>query len=139
MSSAQRRLFTVSELDENSLAYNMPSCYKVDGDLSCEKLHEALCELVKRHEALRTGFETKNGEPVQIIYDDAEIDFKEYSIDESINECFRKFVKPFKLSKPSLFRIHIVTDRYNQKYFMFDIPHIISDGMSMGLFIRELS
>lgn len=139
MSSAQRRLFTVSELDENSLAYNMPSCYKVDGDLSCEKLHEALCELVKRHEALRTGFETKNGEPVQIIYDDAEIDFKEYSIDESINECFRKFVKPFKLSKPSLFRIHIVTDRYNQKYFMFDMHHIISDGMSMGLFIRELS
>lgn len=53
MSSAQKRLFALYEIDKNSIAYNIPSLYKIEGEINIVKLNDAVIQLVNRHEILR--------------------------------------------------------------------------------------
>ncbi len=139
MSSAQKRIFIVSQFDETHTAYNMPMVYVVHGDLDIEKLKYAFDRLVCRHEVLRTRFYMKQNEAVQEIMDSCRIDFEyEESSNFNVDEAVRKFVRPFDFMEGCLLRIKVV--RYCDSYYLFiDTHHIISDGMSVSIMFRELS
>ncbi|MCY8014874.1 AMP-binding protein, partial [Bacillus haynesii] len=71
VSSAQKRMYVLQQLDEDGTGYNMPATLKLTGPLDRARLDEVFRQLIRRHESLRTSFETgADGEPVQCIHDD---------------------------------------------------------------------
>ena len=112
----------------------------VEGELDKLALERAFQELVKRHESFRTWFEFIEGEPAQRIAKTVEfkIEYHEAEV-TNIDRFMSEFVRPFDLSQAPLFRIKLVKMGINQHLLMFDMHHIISDGTSMGILIRELT
>lgn len=142
MSSAQKRLYIMNELDDTKRSYNMPAGLKVTGKIDLDKLNDAFKQLIQRHEVLRTGFVMKDGQPVQRIatYVDAFIEYESISnsIEVDVKKMLSEFVRPFDLSSPPLIRIKIVELSEEESILLFDMHHIISDGMSMNIIISDL-
>jgi hypothetical protein len=67
LSFAQQRMWFVDQLEPGTGAYNIPGAVRLKGTLDTDALSHALTEIVRRHEVLRTRFETRGGHPVQII------------------------------------------------------------------------
>ncbi len=140
VSSAQKRMFILNQLETNDTAYNMPAAFKVKGSLDKEQFEKALQKFVQRHETLRTSFELINGEPVQRVHE--EINFTlNYSkgAEANIKHIFQAFVRPFDLNKAPLLRIELVELDENKHVVLFDMHHIISDGVSVGILVKELA
>ncbi|MGG7175941.1 amino acid adenylation domain-containing protein, partial [Clostridium paraputrificum] len=138
MSSVQKRIYLIWQMEKESIAYNMPSYYKLKGRVRVEDIEKSLNELINRHEILRTSFVMKDGDLVQKILNKVEID---YSYEESINgitEIISEFTKPFDLNVGKLLRVKVVK-REEEYYLLIDMHHIVSDGMSIGIFIKEFS
>jgi amino acid adenylation domain-containing protein len=139
MSSTQKRIYLINQMDVNSTAYNMPQKLKLIGEVSPDAIRKALQEMINRHEILRTDFIMVNGEPVQKIKEAAEADFA-YEEDTKTpeSELMKIFVKPFDLGSSPLVRMKLVK-RQDHSLLMIDMHHIVGDGMSMGTFIREFT
>ncbi|MGX5439997.1 non-ribosomal peptide synthase/polyketide synthase [Bacillus thuringiensis] len=140
LSSAQRRLYILNKIEGSGVSYNIPFAMKVKGDLDIRQFEKAFHRLIERHEVLRTSFVMVDGEPVQKI--EREIDFQvtyrevgTNKIDDMINE----FVKPFDLEKAPLLRVEIIHVTDDEHVMVLDMHHIISDGVSMGIFTQELA
>ncbi|MEM7584609.1 MAG: condensation domain-containing protein, partial [Acidobacteriota bacterium] len=67
LSSGQRRLWFLEQLEPGRTAYNMPAMVRLRGRLEVEVLRRALDEIFRRHEILRARFADERGEPRQII------------------------------------------------------------------------
>ncbi|WP_218031513.1 condensation domain-containing protein, partial [Paenibacillus kobensis] len=76
MSSAQMRLYLINQMDDVGIAYNMPAGIEIYGSLDMERMKYALEQLTIRHEALRTSFHMLDGEPVQKIAQEVELELK---------------------------------------------------------------
>ncbi|MCP5053181.1 MAG: hypothetical protein GY940_38810, partial [bacterium] len=68
VSNSQRRLWILNQFEAENIAYNMPSVFRIKGDLDMEALENAFRVLVQRHESLRTIFTTAEGVPKQRIH-----------------------------------------------------------------------
>ncbi len=140
MSSAQKRVYVLSQLGGGGITYNMPSALRIEGNIDTERLQAAFSQLIERHETLRTSFKTIDGELVQWV--DDHVDFTvgyEEATEEKGKEIVRNFVKPFDLSKAPLLRAGLVKLKNDIYILMFDMHHIISDGVSMEILLREFS
>ena len=139
LSSAQKRMYYSSSLDNNSTLYNIAGGIIVDKILDINKLQECFNTLINKHEALRTHFDIKNNEVVQIIDDN--INF-ELTLDnantDDLNKIYTDFVKHFDLSKAPLFRTKLVKLENHKMLILLDMHHIISDGTSLGILLQEL-
>jgi amino acid adenylation domain-containing protein len=136
-SSAQKRLYFLYEFDKESLNYNMPELYKLDGEIEINRIEDAVKMVIDKHESLRTTFKVIRGEPVQIIHDCSEFKVKQINISKSINEYFvDAFITPFNLNTGPLFRIELVNAN-NEWYLLMDMHHIITDGSSQKIFIED--
>lgn len=135
MSSAQKRLFVINELDDSHVAYNMPLLMEVKGNLEYEKVKYVFMKLVERHEALRTSFCIINEEAVQKIHENVNLDIDYIEIET----CeMSDLVRPFDLENPPLIRIRMIKTK-DKKYLFFDMHHIISDAFSMNILVNEFS
>uniref|UniRef100_UPI0028AFB3B6 condensation domain-containing protein n=1 Tax=Lacrimispora sp. TaxID=2719234 RepID=UPI0028AFB3B6 len=140
MSHAQKRIYTIEMLmDERSTVYNVPTFFKLTGSLNLNKLKNSFIELVKRHEIFRTQFDEMGEKFLQIICDDISFDFVIENADKSelYDKC-KEFIRPFDIKKAPLFRIKVLNFGNNEYLFMFDIHHIIFDGASESLIIKEI-
>ncbi|MCK4259635.1 MAG: non-ribosomal peptide synthase/polyketide synthase, partial [Halanaerobiales bacterium] len=147
-SSAQKRMYMLQQFDLSSTSYNMPSVLEIEGKLNLELVEKAFDELIKRHETLRTSFDTIDEKIVQRVNSLADVevefnyvDFVEYleKTDKNIEELIKEFIRPFDLSKTSLFRVEIIQLEEDKYILMFDMHHIISDGISMEIFVDEFA
>lgn len=140
LSSAQKRVYYGSYiLDSSSVSYNLPGGIFMDKIPDIERLETCFKKLIERNESLRTYFEIENGVPVQKICKD--FNFKIDIInatDDNINNYFVDFVKPFDLSKAPILRVRLIRLLDNTALLLFDTHHIISDGTSMQILIRDL-
>jgi amino acid adenylation domain-containing protein len=137
VSSAQRRLFILNQFEGASTNYNITEV-RPQGPLNRERLEYTIRELLKRHEAFRTSFEMVDGEPVQKIHKSVELEINYIDTsEEKLNETIREFVKPFDLSKPPLLRVAAMKINESRHVLVFDIHHIISDGVSMSILDYE--
>ena len=127
-SDAQMRVYTAQCLNTDSTTYNVPFAFKVD-EVDINRLQGAFDRLVARHESLRTYFENRDGQIMQVSDDSAKCRV------EILNSGdISAFIRPFDLSKAPLMRAGIYKNTV-----MIDIHHIISDGGSMPIFFRELN
>ena len=148
LSSSQRRLWILSQLEAGNAAYNMPGVYVFDGDLDVAALTKAFDTLIERHESLRTIFTTNEvGEAVQVIKTAAQTGFHIGQFDlrgandiaKAVQEQVQQqFATPFDLSKGPLLRAGLIQTADKQWVFTYMMHHIISDGWSMGVLINEL-
>ncbi|WP_327195511.1 non-ribosomal peptide synthase/polyketide synthase [Paenibacillus alvei] len=138
LSSAQKRLYILNQLEGGELSYNIPGAMLLEGELDRQRFAEAFCGLVARHETLRTGFEMVKGEAVQRIYEEAAFQVEYVQISgEQAEETVRQFVRPFDLAKPPLLRVGLAELAPDRHILMFDTHHIVSDGVSMDVLIEE--
>ena len=139
LSSAQKRIYYSSSLENNSTLYNISGGIIIDKTLDIKRLQECFYTLVNRHEALRTHFNIVDNEIIQIIDDN--IDFKlnlENTDTDDISKICSDFVKPFDLSKAPLFRTKLFKLNNNKSLLLLDMHHIISDGTSLNILLQEL-
>ncbi|MFJ8520734.1 condensation domain-containing protein, partial [Lysinibacillus xylanilyticus] len=140
-SSAQKRMYMLQEIDKDSIAYNMPVSMEILGDLDLSRFKKAFARLVERHETLRTSFHSKEDKIVQEVHKskDIKIEIEDVYSEEEIKEKIKGFIKPFNLGHVPLFSVSLLRLEKYRHIMLFDMHHIISDGFSMALLIREFN
>ncbi|MBT6048445.1 MAG: amino acid adenylation domain-containing protein, partial [Candidatus Scalindua sp.] len=148
LSFAQSRIWFIDRMEGSSVEYNMPEALRLKGDLDITALERAIHEIVRRHESLRTHFEEIDGRPVQVIKDEVNIDIpiidltgmKEKEQEHEVKRIIRNEAeKAFDLSKGTVLRVRIIKLTDNEHILLRTFHHIVSDGWSMGVFLREFS
>ncbi|MCA1615651.1 MAG: amino acid adenylation domain-containing protein [Acidobacteria bacterium] len=148
LSFAQQRLWFIDRLTLDSSFYNIPQALRLDGRLDVPTLGRSLNEIVRRHEALRTSFTDSGGRAVQIVNDPAPLglplaDLSHLPEAEREREALRLAVeeahRPFDLSAAPLMRAGLLRLGAQEHILLVTTHHIVSDGWSMGVFVRELS
>lgn len=127
-SPAQMRIYTAQSMGEDSRAYHVPYVFRVR-QLDPDRLSQAVHVLLQRHEMLRTRFENRDGRIIQIV--EEQVDFQ---VEERKNSDWGTFIRPFDLTKAPLMRIG-----FHENTVMIDMHHIITDGRSISIFMRELN
>ena len=127
-------------IEGGGTSYNIAETVIIEGNLDRDKFEGAFKKLVERHEALRTSFEMRDGELVQRVYQ--KVDFQAGYLEageENANDLAEEFLKPFDLSKAPLLRITLVKTGPEKHRLFFDMHHIIANGKSMGILVKELA
>lgn len=140
VSSAQKRMLILNQLDPHSTVYNLPVAMILEGTLDKARLEHAISSLVARHESLRTSFHTINGEPVSRIHEQGHLPIVYLeTAEEQVNEVILGFMQPFDLETAPLCRVGLVKLAENRHVLIIDMHHIISDGVSSQLILNDFS
>ncbi|MCY7283313.1 MAG: amino acid adenylation domain-containing protein, partial [Cyanobacteria bacterium CAN_BIN43] len=148
LSFAQQRLWFFDRLEPNSSAYNMPGAVRLQGQLDLVVLERALQEIVRRHEFLRTNFISQDGQPIQVIHQSGSwqmtsIDLQHLPVstrEEKIQQLAAvEAEQPFALDTDPLMRAKLLLVSATERILLLTMHHIISDGWSMGLFVKEIA
>ncbi|TCP67308.1 non-ribosomal peptide synthetase [Baia soyae] len=138
VSSAQKRMYIMNEMAPDSTAFNITSTMVIRGELDYGWFENIFNQLVKRHESLRTSFELVDGEPVQIIHDEVAFTIEMMEAKwENVHQVMKRFIRPFDLKKEPLIRVGLIQVEPTVHLFIIDMHHIISDGTSIGIMIKE--
>jgi len=144
LSFAQQRLWIIEKMFPGTTAYNIPSSFTVRGFLNRQALEKALAAMVQRHASLRTTFAQKGNQPIQIVHDhlDIPLGYLDVSAEENPLAAMQEWVDadswmPFDLEKGPLLRVSLVKLGAEHFGIVQNFHHIISDGWSFAVFIRE--
>ena len=146
LSFAQQRLWFLDRLEPESPFYNVPVAVRLLGRLELPALAAALREIVRRHEALRTRFVETAGGPVQAVA--AEIPVEIPAVDlsrlppsereaEAVRLAHDEARRPFDLGRGPLLRVSLLRLGEEEGLLFAVFHHIVSDGWSLGVFLRE--
>jgi amino acid adenylation domain-containing protein len=148
LSFAQQRLWFFNQLDPGNSAYNIPAAGRIMGPLNLAALEQCLNEIVKRHESLRTTFGKVDGRPTQVIAPTLTIklpvvDLRKLPAGERETEVRRLVTaeaqRPFDLSQGPLLRGTVLRLGDEEYVGLLTMHHIVSDGWSTGILIREMA
>ncbi|MBA3455841.1 MAG: non-ribosomal peptide synthetase, partial [Deltaproteobacteria bacterium] len=141
-SFAQSRLWFLDQLEPGSATYNYPIVLRLSGVLDVAALESALRELLARHEALRTTFVEKDGEPHQVVHASIDLDITRIDVaseEEAEPLISRATHMPFDLATGPLLRATLLRMRGDAHVLVLCIHHIATDGWSAGILLREMS
>ena len=146
LSNAQKRLWILDQMEEDSFAYNMPTSLELLGLLDFGALKRAFEAVIQRHESLRTVFISRNAEPRQKILPAIDAPINQIRIDPGdtaaaqIQTLFQRYaIEPFNLESGPLIRALLVKKDDTCHYLFINMHHIISDGWSIGVLVREIN
>jgi len=148
LSFAQERLWFLDRLRPGDPTYNMPAALRARGELSPPLLEAILGEVVRRHEALRTTFQPREGRPAQVIAPPSpwtlpRVDLAGLPADIGLAEAGRlaqeEAVRPFDLERGPLLRAALLRLGPAEHVLLLAMHHIVSDGWSMGVLVREIA
>jgi amino acid adenylation domain-containing protein len=144
VSSPQRRLFVLQQLQPANLSYNSTQTIILPDHLDVARVEEAFNVLGLRHESLRTSFLMVGGEPVQRIHKVARIEVETFGHAGSggavrPDDVIRGFVRPFDLERPPLIRVGVLFVDKLRSILLVDFHHIIADGASLSVLGREFT
>ncbi|MBJ6364094.1 SDR family NAD(P)-dependent oxidoreductase [Paenibacillus sp. GCM10012307] len=138
-SHAQRRMFLAFKRQPQNTSNNQFRVSLLNIRIEPERMELAVRRLIDRHEVLRTAVTSMDGEIVQLIRDQADFQLAYWQADEEeAQEIIYRFRQPFDLNAPPLFRLGLVKVEEDKYYLLYDAHHIITDGISMEIFMREL-
>jgi amino acid adenylation domain-containing protein len=149
--SAQKRLYILYQMDQQGVGYNIPSFQVLEGEIDKIRLEQTFKMLIARHESLRTSFHMIIDEPVQRIHNkvEFEIEYKDLATEGTEVEKKKRrreedekiriedFVRYFDLTEAPLLRVRLVKEKEDRHILMVDMHHIISDGTSMNILIKD--
>ncbi|MGE5339901.1 MAG: amino acid adenylation domain-containing protein [Candidatus Omnitrophota bacterium] len=139
LSSAQKRLYLLQQMDTASVGYNMPFILNVENTIDKSRLEQALKKLIARHDSLRTSFEMIDEAPVQRIHDTVafEMEYEETGVFSGIQDIPRSFIRPFDLSNAPLLRSQLLHTSDGRNIWLIDLHHIVSDGTSQSILTSD--
>ncbi|MGA9768569.1 MAG: amino acid adenylation domain-containing protein, partial [Blastocatellia bacterium] len=147
LSYAQQRLWFFEQLEPGTPVYNIPVALRLTGSLNIAALEACLNRLIRRHEILRTCFQTIRATPLQRVVDSYNLGLAMVDLtaleDEARAEQSRRVAEAearrgFDLSRLPLIRARIVKQGVDESVLIVVMHHIITDGWSMGVMIREI-
>jgi amino acid adenylation domain-containing protein/non-ribosomal peptide synthase protein (TIGR01720 family) len=142
LSLAQRQIWYQEIICPGNIAYNIPIALRLMGDLDRKSLEEAFRKIISRHEILRTTFAIENGEPVQLIHAEQEFYLEQKIITSPLDvekQLAAASRQPFNLVKGPLMRGILYQIQPREHILLVNLHHIISDGWSLGIFVKELT
>ncbi|HEX6716527.1 MAG TPA: condensation domain-containing protein, partial [Pyrinomonadaceae bacterium] len=148
LSFAQQRLWFLDQLEPEGNSYRSMTGARLTGMLDLMALERTLNEIVARHEVLRSRIEMVGGEPVQVIESVQELRLKRVDLtemragerDAEAEQLVREELeRPFDLGQGPLWRATLIALSESEHVLLFVIHHIISDGWSMGVLMKELA
>ncbi|MEG3905890.1 amino acid adenylation domain-containing protein [Microcoleus sp. B4-C5] len=148
LSFAQTRLWFLDRLQPYSAFYNIPLALRLFGQLNIAALQSSINAIIQRHEALRTNFAIVGDQPVQVIASTLNFQLEVVNLlhlSESQREIKAKRLatveanRPFNLEQEPLLRGTVLQLGETEYLLLLTMHHIISDGWSLGVFIRELT
>ena len=147
LSRSQRRVWFLGQRDPRNPAHNIGIPLWLTGALDSDALGRSLYNMVERHEALRTGFFERSGQPFARIVDAtgwkmALVDLTHLGAQEAEAEArrvaFSEARWPFDLEQPPLFRATLIRLTPERYLLVMAVQHIVADGWSLGILSREL-
>ncbi|HEV3430544.1 MAG TPA: amino acid adenylation domain-containing protein, partial [Paraburkholderia sp.] len=145
LSAAQARLWFLWKLDPLNPAYNLARAVRLTGELDVGALRAAFAALIGRHGALRARFVEERGVAVQHIADAVpegeSYGWREHTLDDpaALPELLRRAARvPFDLGAGPLLRADLVRLAADRWTLLISTHHIVSDGWSQALLVREL-
>jgi acyl transferase domain-containing protein/acyl carrier protein len=146
ISSAEKRLYILYQLDPQRLDYNETMTISLEGNFELERFRNCFTRLVETYEILRTSFTNVEDIPVQRIADPQFVtfDIEQFEVDENVGltgtgDIMGTFIRPFDLGKAPLFRVGIIKFTENHHLFMLDWHHIIVDRVTLGRFMADFA
>ena len=148
LSFAQQRLWFIDQLEPNSATYNIPIAVHLVGQLKHELLSQSLQKIIERHEVLRTTFAHIDGQPQQLIVADVSFllpleDLSHVVADEQpsvVKQILQtEAERPFSLTQAPLLRTKLLRLNPEEHILLLNMHHIISDGWSMGILVKEIA
>lgn len=145
LSHAQKRLWIQDNIGENQTNYIIPNATVIDESINEKAFVKALEVLVSRHEILRTTFKVVDGIPRQVINDSNKgftLSCIDMQNDERRNDVIQEMaineaMLPFNLSQGPLLRAKLIRVEQSKYIFLYSLHHIVSDGWSMDVILRE--
>ena len=145
LSFAQERLWFLEQLSGSSAAYNMPIGARLRGSVDVDAAERALREVVSRHEALRASFATEGGQVTTVSPPDTEVELELFDLrGERDPEAEAQRIvtalasRPFDLEHGPLVRASLLRLADEEHVLELVFHHIICDGLSQALIMREL-
>ena len=140
LSSAQQRLWFLSEFTPGGNDYNSGTALRLTGELRAADLRAAVAVLPRRHESLRTTFAETDGRPVQIVRPPADLDVPMVDCaPEDLDAVLgTEFARPFDLRRGPLFRALLVRLGEREHVLLLSAHHIVVDGWSLRVLTEEL-
>jgi amino acid adenylation domain-containing protein len=148
LSFAQQRIWFLDQLEPENPLYNIHTGVELLGPLNVPVLQRSIAEILRRHEALRTTFAVIEDRPVQVINQNAIFKLPVHDLQE-LDESQRRLKvsawaeedahRRFDLTKGPLLRANLLRLGETEHVLLLTIHHIISDGWSVGVFVRELA
>ena len=148
LSFSQQRLWFLNQLDPDSAFYNIPIAVRLRGLLNVSALEQTLSEIVRRHEGLRTIFPKIKGQPAQVICPAVPVPLRVIDLSEwpeTQRESEMELIisqearRPFDLAKGPVMRANLIRLSKEDHVALFNVHHIVSDGWSTGILVKELS
>lgn len=145
VSYAQQRLWIQSQLEDVGTLFNIPFAYTFTGPLQVELMEKAVQALVERHESLRTRFILADGDPRQEIlsapkgifhFHDLLHEHDPHRIAEQVAQ--KELNREFQLESEALIRVTAMRVEAETHVLVFVIHHIVFDGWSLSVFVKEL-
>ncbi|OLP64678.1 Polyketide synthase PksJ [Bacillus pumilus] len=145
LSSAQKRLYLMQQMDLSSTGYNEFKAGRIKGKLDISRLEWAFQQLIKRHESLRTSFVLENGVPYQQIEEKVSFAVTLFDVtnestsssEEKQKQVMDQFLTAFTLSEAPLMRVGVMKIAEEEFVLMLDMHHIISDGLSQDILVHD--
>ncbi|HEY0510454.1 MAG TPA: amino acid adenylation domain-containing protein [Thermoanaerobaculia bacterium] len=146
LSFPQERLWFLDQLEPDGALYNLPVVFRLAGPLRVAALAQALAEVVRRHESLRTRFVPVDGRPLQVVeparpLELPVVDLRHLSPAEREGTARRltaeEIRQPFDLAAGSLLRVTLLRLDEREHRLVVVLHHIVSDGWSLQVLIRE--
>ena len=141
LSYAQQRLWFLNQLQPENPYYNCPLAVGLGAGVDLGAVEKSLQEVVRRHEVLRTRIVSVEGKPEQVIEEEVKLRLVVEEVggkEEAERVCRAEAERPFDLSAGPL-RVRLLRVAGEQGYvLMVTMHHIVSDGWSLGILLREL-
>ena len=150
VSSGQQRLWFLEQFQPGSPLYNSPVAVRLEGPLEAAVLEQAVNQIIRRHEILRTSFDLQNGQPVQVVAPSLPLPLPlPIAVLSSLPAANREAEarqlaaeearRPFDLQRLPLLRTKLLRLSATEHVFVLTVHHIIFDGWSLTIFFRELA
>ncbi|MCP5049844.1 MAG: amino acid adenylation domain-containing protein, partial [bacterium] len=139
LSHAQKRLYILQQMDSKNTAYNMPEIIPLQVIPDVKQFETAFTRLIKRHESLRTSFQTIHHQPIQKVHpaEGTQFSIRYYDRSQLESHGADTFIRPFDLSLSPLLRAVLVKFTGDRHALIVDMHHIICDGVSHEILVKD--
>ncbi len=138
----QYAIWLASLQNEKSIAYNMFRSFSIEGYIEKTVLEKSFNKVIRKYELLRTNFIEFEGYPYQKINSIEDVFFKidEFFVDDSKKDVvLENYVNQwFDLENEILIRVGLFHIENKESILTFVTHHIIMDGWSLEILIKEI-